>query len=289
MTWFASTSGVVRQRSRGHEKVAGMQRARRLSILAAGLLVTGLVAGCRTEPRVAVYLDTGNISESTVDAIVTDTTAKAKAINEKADEVAAEIARGSAAGVDPSKLPAAPARANVPPRNTIVGVLAAQKICANYWAKLHATDNSVPATPPHKYSEADIASNKLIPLGELARTWAALGDCVDAVGDKVGAGTTPTEADYRDVFERAVKAGLALPNQYDTVKPQLAQLTQINHYVAQRDVLMAQAKADHVKTNPRYQPLEFTLMTISTNTNRTFEAVVLPIGATDSSVPVTEL
>lgn len=266
-----------------------MQRARGLALLAAGLLVTGLVSGCRTDPRVAVYLDSGNITESTVDSVMEKLNDAVKATNDHVDKVVDDLTEQVKNGVDPATLPTPPARVKTVPRNQLVAVLAADRVCDGYWTTLRTTDSTVPAAPPQKYSEADLAGAKNIPAGEFAKTWADLGNCLDAVGDKVGAGTKPTEADYRDVFDRAVAAGLATNADYAAVRPQLEQLTDINHYVAQRNVLAAQATTEHIKTNPRYRPLEFPLMTISTNDNRTFEAVSLPIGGADNAVPVSQL
>ena len=86
---------------------------------------------------------------------------------------------------------------------------------------------------------------------------------------------TPTEADFRETYDRYKALAGAEASTYDEVKPQLAALPDFQNGLGLRNELLAAADRYGVVVNPRYAPLSVPLTTIS---NGQLTLVSLPLG-----------
>lgn len=107
---------------------------------------------------------------------------------------------------------------------------------------------------------------------------------------------TPTDAELLDIYQRAVAAGLADPNSFETIKPQIASVDGLGAAIALQRDLEAQMRRYGVQTSPRYQiactkapcaPIEYPLLLLQTQDgSSSFHAVVLPLSAPVASPAV---
>jgi hypothetical protein len=93
---------------------------------------------------------------------------------------------------------------------------------------------------------------------------------------------TPSEAELRDVFERASAAGLVQPGQtFESIRNQIDG-PQLRSALGARKLLVEAAKRSHVTVNPLYGHAEWPLLTFSGGK----PAVVVPLTATPAGDPV---
>jgi hypothetical protein len=226
-----------------------MQRARRVVPLAVLALVAGVVlAGCRSNPDVAAYVQDTRITTASLDSQVEKVKADAKQAsgNELADENVVAL------------------------RRELLGDLVFIEVAKQYAAEKGYGE------PKVDYA----ASAQAVGLAEDDPYVQATAQA-DAWNTLISGKTppvTPTDADLRQVFDRALAAGLVQEGSYDQIKPQLEQIEQLGQGVAVRNVLADAAKRYNTTVNPRYAPAEYTVTRLSTNSGQSLNAIVVPFG-----------
>lgn len=219
-----------------------------LAAAAAAALVVTVLTGCRSDPRVAAYVDGKTITEAQVDSMVADA--------KKAADQNAQAAQGNSV--------------HVPTRAEAVSVLTTQEIARQTLADKSLTKAQIDA--------GRVAQQFGVPAGSSYA--GALTDVIAsiiALANSVG-NSQPSDADLRDVYDRAVAGGLAAPDTFDQIKPQLLQVNGLPQDISARNELARSAAHSTVSVNPRYTPLEFPVETLSTQDGRSFVAVALPLG-----------
>lgn len=217
-------------------------------VVALSVLAAVVLTGCRSQPGVAAYVDDTRYTDASVEQM----TASVQHL----------IAEGATGNV----------------RQQIV----ADEVFVDI-AKRYAKEHDYPA--PTVHVDAVTAQYKLPP----DNAWAKLTAEADAYrqlllqhADKV----TPTDAELRDIYDRAVAAHLADPNAFDAIKPQILAIDGVAQAVAVKRALTDAVRRYHVTVNPRYQPSEFSLLQLQTGQGQGFDAVVLPFGASAASPAV---
>lgn len=233
--------------------------ARRLAALAAaGVLAVAALAGCRVETSAdAAYVGGTRYSVSDV-----NTTLAAY--------------RKSHPSTTPAQL--ASIRREVAADLVFVDV-----------AKRYAADKGYPAPQVSYANEAHVTG--LPDSDPLVRVLAEKDAYLNLLMTRT-APATVTEADYRDIFNRALAGGLVQPGSFQQVVAQLTQVPSIAPAIAVRDALTGAMKRYGVEVNPRYQPMEVPLSTLVDNsTGRRFVAVGVPLGSgtpvSDAPLPAT--
>jgi hypothetical protein len=206
--------------------MAGMFLGRRVSQVAVLALVgVATLTGCRTEPTVAAYVDQTKITEAQVDRLIADATRAAA----KPEE------RGTAA----------------PGRSDVVATLVLGRVCEDVRAKLGFAKQPV--------STEQVRQSEGVPsVSRYAQLRADLYSCLTAVPY---ADQTPTEAELRDIYDRAVAAGL-VGQSYEETREQLLSDQGIVQRIAIDRAMTQAAKDANVSVNPRYRPLEFPLIPV---------------------------
>jgi hypothetical protein len=90
----------------------------------------------------------------------------------------------------------------------------------------------------------------------------------------------PTEAEIQQVYDAFLKATGSTPADvpYDSVKSELLQMPEYSESLGLRDALEQAANRYGVTINPRYQPLNHSLLTVSLNSGGTLDLVSMPLG-----------
>ena len=232
-----------------------------LAAAAAAALVVTVLTGCRSDPRVAAYVNGKTITETQVDSMVDEAAKAARDAGQAADG-------NGAAGV------------HLPTRAEAVSVLATQEIARQTLADRSLTKAQIDA--------GQVAQQFGVPAGTSYAN--ALTDVVASiiVLESEAGNAQPTDAELRDVYDRAVAGGLAAPGTFDQIKPQLLQVQGLPQDIAARNELAKGVAHGGVNVNPRYTPLEFPVETLSTQDGRSFVAVALPLGQPAGGGAVTD-
>ena len=227
---------------------------------AAALVVTALT-GCRSDPRVAAYVNGKTITEAQVDSMVDEA--------RKTADRNAQTGGGSGAAAE-----------HVPTRAQAVSVLVTQEIARQTLADKSLTKSEI--------DPGQVAQQFGVPVGSGYAS--ALTDVVASIIalESAAGSSQPSDAELRDVYDRAVAGGLAAPGTFDQIKPQLLQVQGLPQDIAARDELASRAAHGTVSVNPRYTPLEFAVETLSTQDGRSFVAVALPLGQKAEAGAVTD-
>jgi hypothetical protein len=225
-----------------------MQRARRLVAVVAVALVGSLVlTGCKADPKVAAYVGKTKITEKQVSEIVDDYNAQAAA-------AAAEAAAQGQPSQPPTPLS----------RDLVVSTLVIGPVCE----QLRVTQGFAKQT----ITVEQIAQQEGAPVKSV---YAKLrSDAWSCLAGMQATGGVPTDEELRDIYDRAVAAGLGVPAQFEDFKQQAAQDQTIQQYVAINRALGEAANGTDVIVNPRYRPLEFALFVAQNGT----PVIVTPLG-----------
>ncbi len=209
-------------------------------VLAACLVVAGF-AGCAVESgRSAAYIGSTQFSRAQVDRIVTGIETDGQKIQD-------------------SQRPAV--------RQQVAAALVFVAV-----ARRFAHDAGYPE-PEVDY--AGQASRYGLPEADgFARIEAEAAAYAQLLIDKADA-TTPTEAQYREVYDNLVASGATIA--YEQVQPQLAQIAGIGRGFAARDALRAAMRRYGVRVNPVYGAVAFTLLVIHDGNGNPYRAIVLPL------------
>lgn len=211
-----------------------------------------VLTGCRSDPRVAAYLDGVTITEAQVDSMLTEVQNAAK------NDVQA------AGGGNPSG-----AAAPVPTRSEVVALLTTKEITKRVLADRGLSPKSEPAD--------QLAQAFGVPAGTgYLDALAYVQGGVDALGDALGAGFKASDADVRDVYDRAVASGLQGVGTFDQFKDVIVQVPSLQPDIAARNELASGLTHAHLTVNPRYAPLEYPIVRlVSQQTGQSFVAVPL--------------
>ncbi len=273
--------GVGAVRRTGRERVASMQRARRLASTAvvAVLAVSGLSA-CRSEPGVAAYVGGTTISEARVQQIYDDAETKLAAGLER---LRAERAKNP----DPTLQPIPDAvQLKLKPENVLQALVGLQVL------RGVAQERKV---QPTETPAAQVAQQLGLPADvEYVTVYAEYQGYLNAL---LGAAKPVqlTDPQLREVFQRLRSAGDAgdaglTYEQFtqEILTPQNSQVLQ-QSYGLRNDLKDAAQKAD-IKFNPRYGAQELPLLPVPTEQGGSVSLVSLPFGAqADSSPAVVDL
>jgi hypothetical protein len=221
-----------------------------LAVAAAAGLVLAVLTGCRSDPRVAAYLDGVTITEAQVDSMLAETQNAAK------NDVQ------SNPGGNPS------AAAPVPTRTAVVALLTTKEITKRVLA-----DKGLSPKPE---SKAQLAQVFGVPVSTgYVDALAFVQGGIDALAEAVGAGFQASDADVRDVYNRAVASGLEAGT-FDQFKDVILQVPSLQPDIAARNELAGGLANAHLTVNPRYAPLEYpVVLLISQQTGQSFVAVPL--------------
>lgn len=272
-------SGVDGAREARRERVATMQRARRLASTAvvAVLAVSGLSA-CRANPSVAVYGGGDPISEARVDAIYADAQRKLTAANE-------QVRAQQNPAADPSAAPASPEAKLTIKRRDIVEALLGERVLGAYAAKKNVK--------PQEIALAQVA--QVVGLPENAE-YVALYTRYRSLLSALSAAAKPakaTPADLRQIYDRLDAAGSFKEQPVDFAKFAASLGEQDQATLAQTLGLREELKADvgklHLKVNPRYGIQELSLLPVPSKTQGSTSLVGVPLAANDDAAAVTDV
>jgi hypothetical protein len=229
-----------------------MQRARRVAIVAVLALVGGLaLAGCRSQPGAAIYVGAARYSEKYVDDL-SEQFLKVPGFNRSAG------------------------------RQTV-----AQWIVMRDLGKRMVADNGWPAPKVDKdaakgqfqdalqSSDPATAQKTIDSIDPLIRLYAEF-QGYNAATQQHAQPAQPTDADYADLYQRAKAAGLVEPGTDEAgyrqaLGAQNDQLFRAN--IGLRNMYLETIKKANVSVNPKYAPVELTLLHDSNN----HPLVVIPL------------
>jgi hypothetical protein len=226
----------------------------RLALIAVAALAGLAMTACQRDPSIAATVGSDKITEAQVDAILAD----------------AQNNRPQPAAGQP---PLGPVPVN---RADVVRYLVIDKMCAADQARRHFANGQ----------PADISAVKQIsPKSQYAKLFASMTACIQGeVADSKPA--TPTAAEVREIYDRAVAQGLNVPS-FDEVKDQLTNDQQVQQRFGFKRTLEGEAKAQNLTVNPRYRPLEFGLLPADQNAPVPFEGpqlIVATLGQSTDAV-----
>jgi hypothetical protein len=200
----------------------------RLALLAVVARAGVTLAACQRDPNVAATVGSDKITEAQVDELLADV---------QKDRPAPETTNGNPS---PSPLPPVPVD-----RADVVRILVLDKVCAADQARRHFANGQAP----------DAATQfKISPNSQYAKAFDRALSCLSG---QVAAATpvTPTDAEVRDIYDRAAAAGLQLDT-FDATRESLKSDPQIQQNIAAKRDIEDQAKTQNVLVSPRYRPLE---------------------------------
>ncbi len=216
-----------------------MQHVRSRRVLAAAALTVcaGLaLTGCRSQPGVAAYVGNETLTEAQVDAVVDNATSLVPQ------------SEGS----------------HAPTRSEVVETFVLTQTCERLRAEQGFALTAV--------SAAEVAQAQQVPAGstyaqDRARMYSCLG------GVKFPDQTKPTEAEARDIYDRALKGGLNVGD-WSEARDLIINDAQLAQTVPVARELTKMVAAGDVTVNPRYRPMEFVLDDLSSGVG----LVVVPLG-----------
>lgn len=228
-----------------------MHRARRVALVAV-LAVVGVagLTGCRSQPTVAAYVGDTRITNRQVDRLAADAEQHAR------DEQSADVPL-----VTPS-------------RDAIVTVLVMREIASRLAAEHARTPADVDRAAIARRDRVSAGSRYAALHAEMYGYLIALQQGRQAA--------QPTEADLRDMYARAVSAGLAEPGRYDDFAASIVGVDGLGEALAERNELADAARRYRVVVNPRYAPLEYPVFGGSNQQGVFVGVLVVPLGAAQS-------
>ncbi len=211
--------------------------------LGAGLALTG----CQSDPGVAAYVGSENITEAQVDQIFDN--AQALKTEAAAQQAAAGPQPSAQPTPAPTPAPFASASEVKPSRSDVVTTLVLANVCAKLQAEQGFASTDI--TP-----EQIAAVDQVPPNSDYARERAKMYSCL--AGIPVTSAAAPTDAELQQIYDRAKAKGLVeVP--LSQIKDQLAADTGLQQAVAVNRTLTKMVNDGDVRVNPRYRPMEFTV------------------------------
>nr|MDT0657938.1 hypothetical protein [Micromonospora sp. DSM 115978] len=244
-----------------------MQRVRRLASIAviAALGATALT-GCRSEPGVAAYIGDTKIHEDRVTAII-DEVREARAAEAAADQASPDQAPAPDQQ-QPGGEPAAP------PRTEVVTMLVLNELCERL-----AADRGY--QPQQQVTADQVAERFGLPAdSEWAQEQARSYTCFSSL--PAPQPVAPTAEELADVIERGRAVGFVPPDVSDEAAASQLDGEQLRGALGQRDLLIEAFESYDVTVNPRYRPLQYSVLSFQAGA----PAVSVPIGEADSETVV---
>lgn len=228
-----------------------MQRARRLaSIAVIAVLGTTVLSACRSESGVAAYLGDRKITEDEVTSVLDDVRSKVPS---------AEPTPSAAPQADASQVKA-------PNRVEVVTTLVMREICLRL-----AADKGF--KPMEQAPLAEVARAMGLPMeSRYVRLFSELDAC--RAGIPVSQPVAPTQEELMDLVARGRAAGVVPPDAQDGEAGKQLDGDVLRRALAMRNVLAEAVGNAGVTVNPRYRPLEYSVLTFSDSS----PALVVPIG-----------
>ncbi|XVU26388.1 hypothetical protein ACQPZJ_04855 [Actinoplanes sp. CA-054009] len=230
-------------------------------VVVASLTVAGLSA-CRSEPSVAAYVgDSGRITEKRVQQIYDDART---ALTDAGAKGAVPISRGD-----------------------IVRTL----VSADVMSRVARNENvSLPTNLPL----GDYATQLKLPeKAEYVRLYAESDALIRLLRERAGSSSAqPSDDDLRTVYDTLRAAGEVDPTMtFEQFKTQLPAENQqlVSTSAAVRNEVASAAGDLRIKVNPRYQPLQISVLDFQTQNGELRPLVTVPLGATDAGAPVIEV
>jgi hypothetical protein len=198
---------------------------RRVAVAVLTLCGGLIISGCRSQPTVAAYAGNEQITEQQLDAIVNQLRAT------------------------PQQNPQGQAPSAIPSRQEVLTDWALRRTCeAAQAGKPNATQEIKP--------EEVVAAAPGWKDTTFATERAKMQTCLSRAS--VGAGGAPTDAELKDIWDRAVARQLVRPGvTFDQIKDQLAGAPEVRQAVAVKHEIEGWGKAGNLTVNPKFQPLEF--------------------------------
>ncbi|WP_097322646.1 hypothetical protein [Paractinoplanes atraurantiacus] len=230
-------------------------------VVVASLTVAGLSA-CRSEPSVAAYVgDSGRITEKRVQQIYDDART---ALTDAGAKGAVPISRGD-----------------------IVKTL----VSADVMSRVAKNEN---VTLPANLPLGDYATQLKLPeKAEYVRLYAESDALIRLLRERAGSSSAkPSDEDLQTVYDTLKAAGEVDPAMtFDQFKTQLPAENQqlVTTSAAVRDEVASAAGDLKIKVNPRYQPLQISVLDFQTQNGELRPLVTVPLGAADAGAPVIEV
>jgi hypothetical protein len=233
----------------------------RLALLAVAAVAGLALSACQPrDPSVAATVGSDKITESQVDAVLAD-------VQQNRPTPTAAPGQPSPS---PSPLPPVPID-----RGDVVRYLVLDKMCSTDQARRHFASQESGQTQK-------VADGLLISAdSQLAKLVGRVSACLAGETANI-APVTPTDADLKEVNDRAAAGGAQIPP-----VDQLKDDPTVQHAIAVQHAIQDQAKVQGVIVSPRYRPLELsTLSGQNASTGAGVPVVVATIGqSTDAIQP----
>jgi hypothetical protein len=234
-------------------------RTRIVAVVAMGALALGGLSACRTDAGSAGFVGNSRITDSHLESIA------------------------SGAGT-----PAAV------PKSAVEGA-ALQNIIYNDVAARYAKEHGVKTPAVTSAQLTAVAQEFGSKLTSEFTKIAAQADAwnVALTGDTKA--VTPTDAELMAIYQRAVTANVAPPNQFAATKPEILAVPDLGQAVGLQRALDAAVRRYNVSINPRFQPAcastpcdEFSIpvLQLENQSGAVFNAVVLPLDPAGAEPPV---
>ncbi|MEO3742186.1 hypothetical protein [Plantactinospora sp. B5E13] len=229
-----------------------MQRARRLaSIAVIAVLGTTALSACRSDSSVAAYVGDRKITENEVTSVLDD--AKSKVPPD--------------ATVTPPDRPTVPGQARVPSRPEVVGTLLMAEVCR----QLAAEKGFQPV--PQSSMDASVQQLALPATARYVQLYTEVKACEAGIPVQP---VTPTPEQLADLVARGRAADVIPLEAKDEEAAQQLNQEIVHRALATRAALVEALAARDITVNPRYQPLEYSVLPFANN----MPAVAMTVGPT---------
>jgi hypothetical protein len=261
--------------SRAQRETVGRVMTRRLSAVAvAGALAVAGLAGCRSDPGVAAYVGSTQITETQVDKIAEETETLVAQHNE-ARNALSEEKRATLPDDDRLSYDAV-----APTRERIVSTLIFGEVCRQM-----RQEGGKSAPPAEETAAKQVAHAESLPEdAPFVQDRVEYYSCLSSLSGEAPP-VTPTAEQLRELYDRGVAAKVFEAAQpFEQVAAQLAANEQVRGAFGARQVLVAAVEGHDVTVNPRYRPLELPILIFSQNDT----AVSVPLSPVDADPAVAD-
>jgi hypothetical protein len=252
-----------------------MQRCRRLAsvAVAAAVAMTGLSA-CRTEPGVAAYLDTGDISVKRVQQVYDD--ARVKHTRDAAKQAATGDQTPPGAPAADQKLPLT--------GENVLDTLVSHTVLVRAAERHHV---QIPSPLPLQ----DYANLLKLPAdSEYLRLYVEV-EGLQFVLSQKPTGASISDADLRDIYDRARAQNAVDPaTTFQAFADGLSAdgKKTLGAAVALRNEMRDDITRQHIRLNPRFQPFDVPVLTRRGQDGSALVLVAAPVGDSSGAAPVTD-
>lgn len=223
-----------------------------------------VLTGCHSDPRVAAYVDGVTITEAQVDSVLSDAENAAKN----------DVQANQGGNPNGTAVPA-------PTRSQVVAVLTTKELLKRVLAEKGLS--------PEQEDAAQLAQAFGLAAGTgYVDALAYVQGGIVALAKEAGEGFHASDADLRDVYNRGIASGLEGLGTYDQFKTQVVpQLSGFEQEIAARNELADRASHGNLTVNPRYAPLDYTVVQLTNQqTGQSFVAVPLRLAKGPAGNPV---